>query len=89
MRTNLKKSVFHVILTGTGLAILGITIAAVMVHFSWNMVAPDLFGMAKMNFVNATGLVIFLGTLAAVIGQALRHRQLRSDRHTAKSDATA
>ena len=89
MRNNQKNSVFHAILAGTGLAILGIVLAAVVVHFSWNMVVPDLFGMPEMSFVNATGLVILLGTLAAVIGQALRRRQLRSGRHTAKSDAAA
>jgi len=88
MRNNQKNSVFHAVLTGAGLAIVAIALAAVLVHFSWNMVAPALFGLPEMKFVNASGLVIFVGTLAAVIGQALRRRQLRSDRHAAQSETT-
>ena len=83
MRHNTKKSTFHAILTGTGLGILFIALAAIFIHFSWNMAMPELFGAAKMSFKNAFGLVILLGTVAMLVGQSANRRHVRNPRHSA------
>jgi hypothetical protein len=70
-----KMSRFHAVLSFTGLTLLAVFGAAVILHFSWNMVAPDLFGAAEMSFKNAFGLVIFLVTAAALVGRSASVRR--------------
>jgi len=89
MRKNKKNSTVHKVLSGIGLSLLLIIVAAVFVHFSWNMAMPELFGAAKMSIKNAFGLVILLATVAVVFGQSAVRRHLRLARQAAVKNDNA
>lgn len=86
MRNNSK---IHRFLIGTGWTLLAISLAAVVLHFSWNMTMPELFGTVKMSFKNAFGLVIFLATVAALVGQSLVRRPVHFFRHEGAKEKNA
>lgn len=44
----------------------GVTLLAILVHVSWNMFAPDMFGLAAIRMKQAFGLVVFAGVFAAI-----------------------
>ena len=61
----------HAIATAKLLAaVLGL---AVLTHVSWNMFAPDLFGLPELRMKQALGLVGFGGAAAVLMRHAL-HR---------------
>jgi hypothetical protein len=45
---------------------------AVLTHVSWNMFAPDLFGLPELRMKQALGLVGFGCVVAVLMRQALR-----------------
>ena len=49
---------------------------AALVHVSWNMFAPDMFGLDAIRFKQALGLVVFAGVFAFLfrIGGRIGHR---------------
>ncbi|MEL0107741.1 MAG: hypothetical protein VW802_12435 [Rhodospirillaceae bacterium] len=55
---------------------------ALLVHMSWNMFAPDLFGLAKIKMKQALGIVIFAGLLSFIFAHGLRKHT-----HTSTSSA--
>ncbi len=59
-------------------------VTTILVHISWNMFMPELFGAVKMNFKNALGLVILVATVSRLIYHGLggRHFWLPAKRHT-------
>lgn len=72
-----QNSNFHRILTVTGIGLLALIIVTFIVHFAWNMAAPDLFGAPEMSFKNAFGLVILLSMFAAVFSHSADKRHLQ------------
>ena len=50
----------------TGKALAVIFLLAVFVHFSWNMFAPDMFGLEVIRMKQALGLVVFAGAFAVL-----------------------
>lgn len=77
MRESKNNSRVHSLLKGILFVVAAIAIAAFVIHFAWNMVMPDLAGVAKMSYKNAFGLVILLGALGFVIEKSLKRRHLR------------
>jgi len=77
-----NKTKLHYVLTGTGWALLAIFVAAILIHFSWNMAMPELFGAAKMSFKNAFGLVILAAMVAGLFGRRIAGRHVGLSRHT-------
>ena len=60
----------HAIATARLLAaVLGL---AVLTHVSWNMFAPDLFGLPELRMKQALGLVGFGGAVAVLMRHALQ-----------------
>jgi hypothetical protein len=45
---------------------------AVLTHVSWNMFAPDLFGLPELRMKQALGLVGFGGAIAVLMRHALQ-----------------
>ncbi len=43
-----------------------VLLLAVFVHVSWNMFAPDMFGLEAIRMKQAIGLIVFAGTFAAL-----------------------
>ena len=43
-----------------------VMLLAVFVHVSWNMFAPDMFGLETIRMKQALGLVVFAGTFAVL-----------------------
>ncbi|MCZ6860328.1 MAG: hypothetical protein O7I42_08640 [Alphaproteobacteria bacterium] len=41
-------------------------------HVSWNMFAPEMFGLEAIRMKQALGLVVFTGVLAAVLAGIFR-----------------
>ena len=76
---------FHALLSFTGLSLLFVLVATLFLHFSWNMVAPDIFGAGEMSFKNALGLVVFLVTVAALVGHSAVTHRSRVFSHSAQS----
>ncbi len=58
-------------------ALAAVVALAVLVHVSWNMFAPDMFGLEAIRMKQALGLVIFLGVASFVLGGG-RHRKSRN-----------
>lgn len=46
---------------------------ALLVHVSWNMFAPDMFGLGAIRMKQAIGIVVFAGVFAFLF-RAGRHR---------------
>ena len=64
----MEKSSFQSSLAAIGWIILIVLLSAILVHFSWNMFAPDLFNAVRMTFRNALGIVILGFTISWVLG---------------------
>ncbi len=45
---------------------------AALVHVSWNMFAPDMFGLVAIRMKQALGLVVFTSVIAFVLGGVFR-----------------
>ena len=58
------------------MALLGFFIFTVLVLYSWNSFAPDLFQLPHMQFKQAMGLVLFLFCLGFVLRFATGNRYL-------------
>ena len=62
-----------------GAKIIGITIGlAFLVLASWNMFAPDMFGLEPIRMKQALGLVIFAGVFAGLLRFGHRSRSNRA-----------
>ena len=44
----------------------GVMLLAMLVHVSWNMFAPDMFGLEAIRMKQALGLVVFVGVFAVL-----------------------
>lgn len=66
MQHQKQKTKFHAILSGSAIALLVLFLGSLIIHFSWNLFAPDLFGAQEMEFKNAMGIIIMLGTVAFI-----------------------
>ena len=64
----MEKSNFQSSIAAIGWVILIVILSAILVHFSWNMFAPDLFNAVPMTFKNAIGIVILGFTISWVLG---------------------
>ena len=80
MATIRKKSRAHALLSGTGLFLLATTVAAIILHFSWNMTMPELFGANEMSVKNAVGLVFLLAVVLSVFSRVIFRRHVRMPR---------
>ena len=49
----------------------------VLAHVSWNMFAPDLFGLPEIRMKQALGLVVFAGLVGFLLTHGLRPRRHR------------
>ena len=58
-------------------ALTAILALAVLVHVSWNMFNPDMFGFEAIRMKQALGLILFLGAAAYVLGFG-HHRKSRT-----------
>ena len=54
-----------------------IMLLAVLVHISWNMFAPNMFGFEPIKMKQALGLVVFSSVLAFIFSHRFR-RQTRA-----------
>jgi hypothetical protein len=65
---------FRNIVSVTFKALLGFSLLAILTHISWNMFAPELFGLPETRMKGAMGLVLFAGTLSWVLGRGFGRR---------------
>lgn len=86
MNNKQEKSKLHVVFTGIIWGLLGITAAAVVVHFLWNMAISDLFEAAKMSFKNAVGLVLLATMTVWIFSRGFAEGHVRFSRHNAKNE---
>ncbi len=70
---NTQQPIKHYVVP-TAKALAAVFALAVLVHVSWNMFAPDMFGLEAIRMKQALGLVMFLGVVAFVTGFG-RHRK--------------
>jgi len=79
------RSWFHVIVIGALIGIVILTIFTVLVHWSWNSFAPEVFGLSELDFQGALGMVIFLSVIALIFRyrgwRRLKHRHMTEHRH--------
>jgi hypothetical protein len=65
-------------------------VTAFVVHFSWNMVIPDLFGAKALGYKDAMGLVALVATLSWLVafsfGASRRHA---GNKHLPRSDGVS
>ena len=74
-KENGDRTVRHyAIAAGKGIAV--VIVLSLLTHLSWNLFAPDLFGLPSLHMKQALGLVVFAGVLTFM----LRHG-VRGDRH--------
>jgi hypothetical protein len=66
---------FRNIVSVTFKALLGFSLLAILTHISWNMFAPELFGLPETRMKGAMGLVLFAGTLSWVLGRGFGRRR--------------
>ncbi len=59
------------LIVGIGWTLLVIIVATIVVHFSWNMAMPELFGAVRMSLKNALGLVLLASMASCVIGHGV------------------
>lgn len=86
----MEKSTFHSSLVALGWVILIVLLAAILVHFSWNMFAPELFNAVQISFKNAIGIVIFGFTISWVLGHGFtRKLPMSSHAHRFHEGGTA
>ncbi len=59
-----------------GKIVLAVILLALLTHMSWNMFAPDMFGLEPIRMKQALGLVVFAGVFASLFRFGVRHAQL-------------
>jgi hypothetical protein len=59
-----------------GKIVLAVILLGLLTHMSWNMFAPDMFGLEPIRMKQALGLVVFAGVFASLIRFGARHAQL-------------
>jgi hypothetical protein len=64
-----SRKTFHTIF----LSLLGMFVFTLVVMFSWNSFAPDLFQMPVMKFKQAFGLVLFIGCTSFLLRFSGKH----------------
>lgn len=61
----------------------GLFLGGVLIHWSWNGVAADLFGAPTMAFRHAVAAEVLIGTLAAIGALSARFAARRPGRRAA------
>ena len=56
-----------------GKIVLAVILLALLTHMSWNMFAPDMFGLEPIRMKQALGLVVFGGVFASLLRFGRRH----------------
>ena len=69
---------FHWMLSGAVVAVAAVLAVGFFVHFSWNMFAPDVFGLPRLEFRNALGMTILAAALSFIVRPRRRHALQRS-----------
>lgn len=64
--TTTRNSPFRHYALATAKAIGAVLLMAFFVHASWNMFAPDMFGLEAIRMKQALGLVIFAGVFVVL-----------------------
>ncbi len=59
-----------------GKILLAVILLGFLTHMSWNMFAPDMFGLEPIRMKQALGLVVFAGVFASLLRFGARHAQL-------------
>lgn len=68
---------YTITIIGAGAAILTLTVITVV---SWNLFAPELFGLATIDGREALGMILLLAVAAALLrGPQRRHRRHSSE----------
>ncbi len=52
-----------------------VIVLAILTHMSWNMFAPDLFGLPELRAKQALGLVVFAGLIGFLLTHGARPRR--------------
>lgn len=73
---NHSKEIKHYALM-TAKVIGAVMFLALLVHVSWNMFAPTMFGLATIKMKQALGIVVFTGVLAFIFRHG-KHRHSRT-----------
>ncbi len=64
----MERSTLQSSMAAIGWIVLIVLLSAILVFFSWNMFAPELFSAVQMSFKNALGIVILGFTISWVLG---------------------
>jgi hypothetical protein len=64
-----KRGILHLIF----ISVAFIFSFTILVLFSWNSFAPDLFQLPAMKFKQAFGLVLFIGCISFLLRQGRNH----------------
>ena len=59
-----------------GKIVLAVLLLGFLTHMSWNMFAPDMFGLEPIRIKQALGLVVFFGVFASLLKFGRRHVQV-------------
>ena len=59
-----------------GKIVLAVILLGFLTHMSWNMFAPDMFGLEPIRMKQALGLVVFAGVFASLFRFGARHAQV-------------
>jgi hypothetical protein len=59
-----------------GKIMLAVILLGFLTHMSWNMFAPDMFGLEPIRMKQALGLVVFAGVFASLLRFGGRHVQV-------------
>lgn len=59
-----------------GKILLAVILLGFLTHMSWNMFAPDMFGLEPIRMKQALGLVVFAGVVASLFRFGGRHVQM-------------
>lgn len=69
-----ERRIAHYALTAAKIAGIVMTLA-IVTHISWNMFAPDLFGLPDLRMKQALGLVVFAGLAGFLLKGGIRPRR--------------
>jgi hypothetical protein len=59
-----------------GKIVLAVIVLGFLTHMSWNMFAPDMFGLEPIRMKQALGLVVFAGVFASLLRFGAQHAQV-------------
>jgi hypothetical protein len=59
-----------------GKILLAVILLGLLTHMSWNMFAPDMFGLEPIRMKQALGLVVFTGVFTSLLRFGARHVQV-------------